>query len=170
MSEQSEPIEPDVTPKARKRPGPRPYLNAQRQAEVCAIVGVGCSLTTAAKYLGCTLQTIQRTRNREPEFAAALLRADSHGELALVRRIHDAAAEKNGWRAAAWLLTRRHPERYAARAANTTTPHQVDQTMYFFAKRVVQEIASPDDRKRVKLRLKKFQKEYVDQLRLETEE
>lgn len=170
MSESSEPIDGATPPVTRKRPGPPRFLNAQRQAEVCAIVGVGCSLTTAAKYLGCTLHTIQRTRNSDAEFAAALLRADAHGELSLVRRVYDAAAEKNGWRAAAWLLTRRHPDRYAARAARTTTPHQIDQTMYFFAKRVVQEIASPDDRKRVKVRLKKFQKQFVEQLRLENDE
>lgn len=170
MSESSEPIDGTPPPIAKRRRGRPRFLDAQRQAEACAIVGVGCSLTTAAKYLGCTLQTIQRTRNSDAEFAAALLRADAHGELSLVRRIYDAAAERNGWRAAAWLLTRRHPDRYAARAAGVATPHQIDQTMYFFAKRVVQEIASPDDRKRVKLRLKKFQKQFVEQLRLEHDE
>lgn len=170
MSEQSEPVGRGMTPKVKKRPGPPPYLNAQRQAEVCAIVGVGCSLTTAAKYVGCSMFTLRKTRKRDADFAAALLRADAHGELALVRRIYDAAAERNGWRAAAWLLSRRYPDRYAARSAEAATPRQVDRTMHFFAKCVIEEIASPVDRKRVKQRLKKFQKQFVDQLRLETDE
>ncbi len=130
-------------------------LDERRRAEICAIVGVGCSQATAARYVGCTPGAISAAKKRIASFREEMLRAEAHHELVLVRRIHEAAAGPNGWRAAAWLLSRRYPERYAARAAETVTPQQIQDSLEYFAAQVAREVKDPSARSRIGISLRK---------------
>lgn len=130
-------------------------LDERRRAEICAIIGVGCSQATAARYVGCTPGAISAAKKRIASFRDEMLRAEAHHELVLVRRIHEAAAGPNGWRAAAWLLARRYPERYAARAAETVTPQQIEDSLAYFAAQVAREVKDPSARSRIRISLNK---------------
>ena len=50
------------------------------------------------------------------EFCRALKRADLEAELACLRQIKE-AAQNGDWRAAAWMLERRYPEKWGRRCA-----------------------------------------------------
>jgi hypothetical protein len=91
-------------------------LDEVKQAEICALLAAGCSMTSVANYVGCDRGTIRREALRSSEFAEQLRRAEVEAELHPLRTMRDAAA--TSWRAAAWLLERTKPEQYARTAAN----------------------------------------------------
>jgi hypothetical protein len=103
----------------------RSALDAEKRGHVVAILSVGCSLTVAAEYVGCSRSTIQRTAERDPKFAAELSKAKSNAELGLVRNIRNAAKKEQYWRAAAWALERGFPEKYARRGPDVITIEQI---------------------------------------------
>lgn len=134
-----------------KRQAPQgKLLDETTRREILAIISVGCPVTTAAKYVGCSPVSIILLKQRCPEFQEAMLQAEARHEISLVRRIHEAAAHQGGWRAAAWLLARTYPERYAARAAETVTPKQVADSMEFFAGVIADEVKDADVRRRLR--------------------
>ncbi len=59
-----------------RRRGRPPLLNAVKRREICAIVACGGTRTFAGHYVGCSLDTIARAAERDPEFAARLRRAE----------------------------------------------------------------------------------------------
>jgi tRNA-dihydrouridine synthase len=91
-------------------------LDDVKQGQICALVAVGCSLTSAANYVGCDRGTVRREAARNPEFAKQVRRAESKAELQPLETMRDAAAKD--WRAAAWLLERTKPEQYARTSSN----------------------------------------------------
>lgn len=140
----------------RRKPGPAPYLDKVRQREICAIVAVGCSRETAARYVGCCPTTIRRQAQRDPEFLAELQRAESLEEITSLRYVQAAARQAQYWRAAAWLLERKFPQRYAPRAAGSLTPEQVAQLLVELAEIVVAEVTDALLRRRILRRLKRL--------------
>ena len=49
--------------------GRPPVLDEAKKREILAILTVGCSRRTAARYVGCTASTIQNTAERDAHFA-----------------------------------------------------------------------------------------------------
>ena len=129
--------------------GRPPVLNAEKRGQILAILSVGCSQTTAAQYVGCAVSTIQRTADRDPEFAQALRQAKCNAELGLVKNIRNAAKKEQYWRAAAWALERGFPEKYAPRSPQVITAEQLAQIMGQLAERIVEHVPNPEYRKNI---------------------
>ena len=82
-------------------------------------------LSTAARYAGVHRKTVWRwtrrghadlavgVESRYATFARAMARAEAQGEVTRIVRIQQAA--ERDWRAAAWWLKRRYPERWGDR-------------------------------------------------------
>ena len=87
------------------------YLDAAKKERICTLISVGISRRQAAAYVGCHHATITRSARRDAEFAAALWEAEAYSEVEPLSRIVNAG--KRSWRAAAWLLERKFPERYS---------------------------------------------------------
>jgi hypothetical protein len=103
---------------------PRPRsLSDTNQYEICAMVACGCTLQAAAQYACCSVVTIRREARRNPEFHERLRKATIQAQVTPVNVLHDFACRD--WKAAAWLLERTHPERFAKRPACTYTEAQV---------------------------------------------
>ena len=136
-----------------KRRGPRAKLDAKKRAEICAILSTGCPRRSAAAYVGCDAATINNTALRDPDFASALRKAEVQQEIALLARIQAAAKRSDGWRAAAWLLQKTYPERYARRP-DTMTPEQVAAVLAQFAEILTRGIRNAVDRRKVGADLK----------------
>jgi transposase len=102
---------------------PRPTkLNPERQAQICGYVAEGHSREVAAQACGVAATTVYRWMKRGEanpdssygEFCTALKRADAEAEIACLRTIK-AAANAGDWKAAAWMLKRRYPEKWGRR-------------------------------------------------------
>jgi hypothetical protein len=124
-------------------------LDEVKRREVLAILSVGCSQTMAARYVGCSRSTIRREAERDPKFAEKLSQAICNAELGLVKNIRNAAKQEKYWRAAAWALERRFPERYARRGPDGITSDQLEQILTRLAERVTQLLPASEYRKQV---------------------
>jgi len=59
-----------------RRRGRPPLLDAAKRREICAIVACGGTRTVAARYVGCSIDTIARAAERDPVFAEQIRRAE----------------------------------------------------------------------------------------------
>ena len=87
------------------------------------MVACGCTIEAAARYVCCNVVTIRREARRNPEFHELLRKAAIRAQVTPVNVLHDAAS--SDWRAAAWLLERTDPHRFAKRAAQTYSEAEV---------------------------------------------
>ncbi len=133
--------------------GRRPVLDEYKKREILAILWVGCTRRTAARYVGCAVSTIQNTAHRDAEFARDLRQAEYQSEIGYLKNIQQAAKQEQHWRAAAWALERRNPKDYARRGPDVITVDQIKQLLAQLAEIVVQEVPVPRYRKSILRRL-----------------
>ncbi len=127
-------------------------LDDQQRHDIITILSVGCSRETAAKHVGCNVNTIYEVAKQHAEFAQNIRQAESHHELKQLQNIHS-AAEKH-WQASAWMLERKYPEHYARRDPRQLTILQVGQLLAQFADIIVAEVPVAKYRKNILSRLK----------------
>ena len=131
---------------------PRPrILTEAKQLEICALVHAGCTLAAAARYVGCSVLTIQREARRNPEFRAKIRQRRMSAEMGPLHTLHLAAA--GNWRAAAWLLERTQPQHYGKRAANSFGPAELAELVGRFCQIVGQEIRDAKKLSRIERRV-----------------
>ncbi len=129
-------------------------LDDYRKREVLAILSVGCSRRTAARYVGCSPSTIQRTAQRDAAFADELRKAELKAQILFMKNIAAAARKEPYWRAAAWALERLNPEEFAPRKADLLTADQVRELLAEFAALIVEEVPAAKYRKNILRRLR----------------
>jgi hypothetical protein len=108
--------------------GRPPALTPEVTSRIVAAVSAGAHLSVAARAAGVSRQTLHRWRARGAaedsgpyhELERAFERAEAEAELRQVALI--ARAAQSEWRAGAWLLSRRAPERWGRGAAERTLP------------------------------------------------
>ncbi|HEY2760133.1 MAG TPA: hypothetical protein VGI75_05305 [Pirellulales bacterium] len=93
----------------------KPILDATKRAKICGILSVGGTYRMAAKFVGCSRQTIRNTAKRDPEFQRQLDQTQVSPEITFLKTLHTAAQDK--WLAAKWALQHMYPDRYARKAA-----------------------------------------------------
>lgn len=99
--------------------GRKSKLTPERQERICELLRAGNYAGVAAKAAGIAESTfyawIERGEKARTgafaEFAEAVKKAEAEGETAALEIIQTAALES--WQAAAWLLERRFPQRWA---------------------------------------------------------
>ena len=126
-------------------------LDDYKRREVCALVSAGCGIEGAARYVGCNAVTIRREALRNPDFHEQLRNAELTCELEPLRAMKRAAATH--WRAAAWLLERTQPDRFARREANSLTPAEIDGVIARIAEEILDELSDQETIARVGHRL-----------------
>ena len=100
-------------------------LNEDKLKEIVAILSIGCSIETAAKFIKCSPATIRNEIGKNADFATEVESAKQQSEIYFLQKIKAAANKDQYWRAAAWALERRCPNRYAARGAKSLSEEQV---------------------------------------------
>lgn len=128
-------------------------LNAQEKKNIIAIITVGCSRETAARYVGCSAHVIRREMTESPAFAAQIAHAEEDSEVFFINKIRQAANKEQYWRAAAWALERRCPNRYAPRGAGALSMEQVQALISKLAEIVIQEIPGGTERRSILKRI-----------------
>lgn len=132
-------------------PGRPRKLSESKQAEVCALIRAGCTMAAAARYVGCSVLTIQREARRNPELNEKLRNIRYDVELNPVLTLRDAAI--NDWRAAAWILERTQPQHYAKRPANSFSPQEVAEPLERVCDIIRQETRNAQQSARIKRRI-----------------
>jgi hypothetical protein len=133
--------------------GRRPALDEPKKHVIVALLAVGCSQRVIARYVGCARETIRQTMARDERFAAKVRDAKCNAEVGLLRSIRNAAKKEQHWRAAAWMLERGYPERYARRGPDVITVDQIAALLAHFCQIVVEELPAARYRKKILKRL-----------------
>jgi len=126
-------------------------LDEVKWREVCALVSAGCGIADAARYIGCSASTVRREALRNESFHQSLRMAEMSAQLEPLKTMRKAASTH--WRAAAWMLERTFPDRFARQDAKLLKPEDVDSMVHGLIEMVAQEIADPATRDRVYRRL-----------------
>ena len=149
-----EPEAPNAEPRTQ-RPAPgrgRPrVLDEVKRGEVCALISGGFSVRHAARYVGCSANTIQRELERNAEFQKAFRRSQMLVQLNPLRAMQLAAATH--WRAAAWLLERMFPERFGRRQPAGFTAKQARALLSELVEIVKSEVRDPARCERMQKRI-----------------
>ncbi len=77
------------------------------------LVGMGCSRRQAARHVGVGRSTLCKVVQEDQEFADQLRKAEMQQDITPLRKIMEHS--HTSWRAAAWILERQNPNRYARR-------------------------------------------------------
>lgn len=133
--------------------GRKPVLDDIKKGQIVAILAVGCSRRTAAKFVGCDVSTIRNTAEREPDFAEQLRVTENKQEYMYLQNVQKAAQRERYWRAAAWVLERRFPDDYGRRGPDVVTLAQIKDLLTQFSEIIVEEVPVAEYRKNI---LKRF--------------
>jgi IS30 family transposase len=126
-------------------------LDESKRREICALVSAGCGIESAARYVGCAPTTIRREALRNADFHDDLRQAELAAQISPLRALRHAAATH--WRAAAWLLERTNPDRFAKQNPKMFSPGDMEEFITQVAEIVADEIHDQPTRDRVYHRL-----------------
>jgi hypothetical protein len=121
-------------------------LDHVKRGEICALISVGCSLEAAARYVGCHTITIRREVLRDEEFCDQFRAAEVKCQLVPLQSVRDAA--RTHWRAAAWLLERADPDKFARPTPRILTVGDYEEFLALFMKKANETIRDDADRDR----------------------
>lgn len=144
------------------KPGRKRILDGYKRREILAILAVGGSRQLAADYVGCCVNTIHNTAERDPPFSEKLRQKERQAEIGYLESIRTAARNQRHWRAAAWALERLDPERYAKRNPEVITVRQVRQLLAQLAEVIVEEVPVAQFRKNMIKRLDAISEQLKD--------
>ena len=101
----------------------RPTKRTPDRAEkILAALRQGTTIATAVRAAGLGLSAFKTWRASDATFAAAIKKAIAEGEAALIGIVQRATPKH--WQAAAWLLERRWPQRWARREPPPVEPRE----------------------------------------------
>ena len=133
--------------------GRRPVLDQYKKGQILAIISMGHSRRTAARYVGCAPSTITNTAERNAAFAKSLRQAEQKSEIDNMKNIQEAAKKAQYWRAAAWILERRNPEDFAPKNPNALTIDDLRRLLAEFVQIIMEEVTVERYRRRLLKRL-----------------
>ena len=132
-------------------PAPSPALDEPDLRQLCLLVSRGCTVPEAARCLGLKLADLRHERDTNDRFRRKLARAKMKARLAPLRAMQKAMLKD--WRAAAWLLERTQPEKFARRNHRAFTQKQAAALVQDVARIVAEEVASKPATDRLNSRL-----------------
>lgn len=135
-------------------------LSEIKQREILALLSVGCSRRTAARYVNCTQKAIDELAQESAEFASRLHRAEANLEIESVKTVFNAAKQEKYWRASAWVLERKSPQEFLKLKPDTVPSSLLDALLNRIVSLLVEECPAAVQRKGL---LKK-----LDTIRMET--
>ena len=137
----------------------RKRLTPKQKNEVLAILSVGCSRAAAARCVRCSPRILRREIAEHPQFAEQIAKAEEGIEVFCLSNLRKAAQKEQHWRAAAWMLERRLPERYGTKKAKTFTAEHMQQFMATCMQIIAEELPEDERRERIIHRLTEELKE-----------
>ena len=129
---------------------PRVFDDNKRNT-ILTLVSIGFGLRDAARYAGCSVNTVRREMQRNEKFAQEVQSAEIKAQIGAVQKLREAASTH--WRAAAWYLERTNPRRFARPSVRAFNSDEIQTVFQDVVSAAAEEIADPELRARVCRRL-----------------
>lgn len=111
------------------------------QAKLCQIIRLGCPRSTAAKYVGRTVQQLDDELLRDEALSREVMRAEADAVLRHMGNVHKAASDEKNWRTSVWWLEQQARDGEAAAGdAAAGLPAAVMTILERFAELIVTEV------------------------------
>ena len=143
---------------------PRILDDEQKQRAVCALISVGAGYEAAARHVGCSTWTIRREAQRDEDFARRLRDAESAADMIPLQMLRKAA--QTHWRAAAWLLERISPDRFARPQAKSLSLDRVSTLLRDVADIVYEDCDDPEQIGRASQKLEALHLQYCGEAKV----
>lgn len=111
-----------MTPKRKPK---KKALDATEKNGVLAVVALGASLETAARYFKREPREIVETLTADADFQRDFKQAQEQAEVFFLKQVKTAALDAKNWRAATWSLERLRPDRYGRTKANAISVEEI---------------------------------------------
>lgn len=116
--------------KKKKKPGPKGKLTPERSRKIIKAIKEGSPHETAAQSAGISVSTFylwlekgeQFETGQYAEFSEKVRQAEAQAESERIRRINKAGKEGD-WKADAWYLERRYPDKWGRRHFSADLSH-----------------------------------------------
>ena len=131
----------------------RKRLTPKQKNEALAVLSVGCSRAAAARCVRCSPLLLRREMMEHPQFAEQVAKAEEGIEVFCLSNLRKAAQKEQYWRAAAWMLERRLPDRYGTKKAQTLTAEHVQKFMAACMQVIAEELPDKECREKIINRL-----------------
>ena len=128
-------------------------LTSKQKKAVLAILSVGCSRAAAARCVRCSPYILNREMSEHPQFAMDITKAEEGIEIFFLSRLRNAAQKEQHWRAAAWFLERRFPQRYGGKKQENLTAERVQRFMTSCLQIIAEELPDKEHREKILDRL-----------------
>jgi hypothetical protein len=124
-------------------------LSKLQRDNVCTILAIGGTRIAAARFVGCSVDDLDELMAHDPEFARELDKATGNAEALQLKNLAEAAHDNKDWRASAWLLERRFPQRYARRPPAAAAQERLERVLDSFIDLIVSQIADAGLRQQI---------------------
>ncbi len=111
-----------MTPKRKPK---KKALDATEKNGVLAVVALGASLETAARYFKREPREIVEALTADADFQRDFKQAQEQAEVFFLKQVKTAALDAKNWRAATWSLERLRPDRYGRTKANAISVEEI---------------------------------------------
>lgn len=162
MNEHEQHKQPKKSPSAGAKRGRPALLDDKKKRKIVSVVSLGASQRCAASQVGCSEACIRASAKRDRNFAQQLRKAKFQSEIKMLNCIRSAAQKDLYWRAAAWMLERNRPQRYARRGPDVITAEQIAGLLMQFAEILTEEVPVARYRKPALRRLKDLSRKISD--------
>jgi hypothetical protein len=132
-------------------PGRPRALDDVKRRDICTLIAAGCGMGEAARYVGCSVNTIRREIVQNEEFKKKIRGSELSAQLESLRAMRKASATH--WRAAAWMLERTNPRRFAKTTLKSLRAEDLFSVLNDVVEVAVDEIKDAPTRHRVCRRL-----------------
>jgi hypothetical protein len=129
---------------------PRVFDEKKRNT-ILTLVGIGFGLRDAARYAGCSVNTVRREMRRDEKLAQEVQSAEIKAQIGAVQKLREASSTH--WRAAAWYLERTNPRRFARPSVRAFNSDEIQAVFDDVVSAAAEEIDDPELRARVCRRL-----------------
>ncbi len=139
-----------MTLKKRRKKTP---LDAQTKTGILAVVSLGATLETAARYFKREPSELVDELVDDPEFQREVKQAQEQAEVFFLKQVKSAALDAKNWRAATWSLERLYPDRYGKIKAASISLDELRALVERLRDTISEEFEAPQDREKIEAKI-----------------
>ena len=139
-----------TTPKRKPK---KKTLSATDKNGILAVVALGASLETAARYFKREPQEILDALTDDADFQRDFKQAQEQAEVFFLKQVKTAALDAKNWRAATWSLERLRPDRYGRIKADAISVEEIKTLFARLRATIAAEFDNESERQKLEAKL-----------------